>query len=95
MKTSILKELRTVIEEWAHIHNVETTLIDIQPSGIGANAHVIVVARTGFENWRRSERHDSLFDFIHAKLNLNGELFISRLSAMTEEEYEKYEGVAV
>jgi hypothetical protein len=95
MKTSLLKELRTAIEEWAHIHNVEITLIDIQPSGIGSNVHVIVVARKGFENWRRSERHDSLFDFIHAKLNLDGDLFISRLSAMTEEEYEKYEGVEV
>ncbi len=95
MKTSRLKDLRAIIEEWADIHNVETTLIDIQPRGIGSNVHVIVVARKGFENWRRSERHDSLFDFIHAKLNLNGELFISRLSAMTEEEYESYEGVEV
>jgi len=95
MKTSRLKELRAVIEEWAHIHNVETSLIEIQPRGIGSNVHVTVVASNGFENWRRSERHDSLFDFIHAKLNLDGDLFISRLSVMNEEEYEKYERVAV
>jgi len=95
MKTLLLKRLRAAIEEWAQIHNVAITLINIQPSGVGSNVHVIVVASQGFENWRRSERHDSLFDFIHAKLNLNGNLFISRLSAMTEEEYEKYEGVEV
>jgi len=95
MKTLLLKRLRAAIEEWAQIHNVTITLIDIQPSGVGSNVHVIVVASKGLENWRRSERHDSLFDFIHAKLNLNGNLFISRLSALTEEEYEKHEGVEV
>ena len=95
LKTSILTKLRATIEAWAHIHNVEITLIDIQPSGISSNVHVIVVARKGFEIWRRSERHDNLFDFIHTKLSLDGDLFISRLSAMTEEEYERCEGAAV
>jgi len=96
MKSSIiLKELRAAIEEWARVHNVEISLIEIKPTGFGSSVHVLVIARKGFENWPRYERHDSLFDFIHAKLNLNGDLFISRLSAMTEEEYEKYEGVVV
>jgi len=95
MKTSILKELRATIEEWARLHNVETTLIEIRPSGVASNVHIIVVFSKGLENWRRSQRHDSLFDFIHTKLNYPGDLFISRISVMTEDEYERFEGVQV
>jgi hypothetical protein len=54
---------------------------------------VLVVARKGFENWSWFERDSSLFDFLHAKANNNGALFISSLGTMTEEEYEKYESV--
>jgi hypothetical protein len=94
MKSPILKELRAAIEEWARVHNVETTLIDIKPSGKGSSIHVLVVARKGFENWPWYERHDSLFNFLNAKVDRTGsDVFISRLSPMTEEEYEKYEGV--
>ncbi len=97
MKSSIiLKELRAAIEEWARVHNVETSLIEIKPTGFGSSVHVLVVARKGFENWPRYERHDSLFDFLNAKVDRTGsDVFISRLSPMTEEEYEKYEGVEV
>ncbi len=93
MKTSLLEKLRAAVEEWARIHNVETTLIDAKYTGIGSNVHVVVVARKGFENWSRYERHNSLFQFLHDKVNGNGDLVITRLSMMTEEEYEKYEGV--
>jgi len=95
MKSSIiLKEVRAAIEEWARLHNVETSLIDVKHTGMGSIVHVLVVARKGFENWPWYERHDSLFDFLNAKVDRTGsDVFISRLSPMTEEEYEKYEGV--
>jgi hypothetical protein len=93
MKNSILQELKTAVAEWAQINNVETTLVDAKYSGIGSNVHVLVVARKGFENWSDYDRHHSLFNFLHAKVNNHGNLVISRLSMMTEEEYEKYDGV--
>jgi len=93
MKTELLKKLRQAAEEWARAHNVEITLIDVKYSGVGSNVHVLVVARKGFENWSWFERDSSLFDFLHAKANNNGALFISSLGTITEEEYEKYESV--
>ncbi|MEK7729994.1 MAG: hypothetical protein AAB354_16420 [candidate division KSB1 bacterium] len=95
MKTVLLEKLRAAVEEWARMHNVETTLIEAKYTGLGANVHVLVVARTGFENWSRYERHNSLFQFLDSKLNANGELVITGLGMLTEEEYEKYEGVEV
>ncbi len=95
MKNSFLKELREAAEEWARMHNVETTMIEAKYTGLGANVHVLVVARKGFENWSRYERHNSLFQFLDSKLNANGELVITGLGMLTEEEYEKYEGVEV
>jgi len=96
MKNAILKELHAAIEEWARVHNVETSLIEVKPGGIGSSVYIFVVARKGFENWPWYERHDSLFDFLNAKVDRTGsDVFISRLSPMTEEEYEKYEGVEV
>jgi len=93
MKSILLKKLRSAVEEWARMHNVETTLIEAKYTGLGSNVHVLVVARTGFENWSRYERHNSLFQFLDSKLNANGELVITGLGMMTEEEHEKYEGV--
>lgn len=95
MKNSLLKKLREATEEWAKIHNVETASIDAQYTGVGASVHVVVVAHRGFENWLRYDRHHSLFNFLHDKVNANGGLFISRLSMLTEEEYEKYAEVEV
>ena len=93
MKNSVLNELHAAIEEWARVHNVETSLIEVKPSGIGSSVHILAVARKGFENWSWVERHDSLFDFLNAKVKRPSDLLISRLSTMTEEEYEKYESV--
>ncbi len=93
MKSVLLEKLRAAVEEWARMHNVETTLIEAKYTGLGANVHVLVVARKGFENWARYERHNSLFQFLDSKLNADGELVITRLGMMTEEEYEKHEGV--
>lgn len=93
MKSTLLTDLRLAAAEWARIHQVETTLIKARFSGIGENVHMLVVARRGFENWPAYERHKSLFDFLHQQANTNGGLFISRLSMMTEEEYERYEGL--
>jgi len=93
MKSSILEELREAAEEWARIHHVEASLIEAKHTGIGSSVHVLVVARRGFENWSRYDRHHSLFNFLHDKVKTNGKLFISRLSMMTEEEYDKYDRV--
>jgi len=95
MKNSVLEELREAAEEWARIHNVEVGLIEAKYTGIGSSVHVLVVARRGFESWSRYDRHHSLFNFLHDKVKTDGKLFISRLSMMTEAEYEKYEGVEV
>jgi stress-induced morphogen len=95
MKSALLEKLRAAVEEWARMHNVETTLIEAKYTGLGSNVHVLVVARKGFENWSRYERHNSLFQFLDSKLNANGELVITGLGMVTEEEYEQYEGVEV
>lgn len=95
MKTAILNELRAAIEEWARLHNIETSLVEVKYSGVSSYIHILVVARRGFENWRWSERERSLIDFIFARVNQNGYFFISRLETMTEVEYEKYEGVEI
>lgn len=93
MKAKLLANLRAAAAEWASLHNVEAVLIEAKYSGIGSNVHIRVVARSGFESWPRSKREHDLFDFLHAKINGNGDFFISSLITMTEEEYEKYEGV--
>jgi len=93
MKSSVLKELHAAIEEWARVHNIETSLIEVKPSGIGSSVHILVVARKGFENWPQFERHDSFFNFLNTQVKRPRDVFISRFSPMTEEEYEKYEGV--
>lgn len=93
MKSTLIKKVRAAVEEWARIHNIETTLIEAKYTGLGSNVHVLVVARKGFENWPRYERHNSLFQFLDSKLNTDGDLVITGLGMMTEEEYEKYEGV--
>ncbi len=93
MKTSLLSELQSAVEEWAQSNAVETTHVEVKYSGIGSNIHVRVAARSGFENWLRSEREHNLFDFLHAKINRNGDLFISSLITMTEDEHEQYEAV--
>lgn len=93
MKSTLIKKVRAAVEEWARIHNIETTLIEAKYTGLGSNVHVLVVARKGFENWPRYERHNSLFQFLDSKLNTDGDLVITGLGMMTEEEYEKYAGV--
>jgi hypothetical protein len=95
MKSSNLEKLRKAAEEWTQVNNIDAALIEVKYSGIGSNVHVLVVARKGFENWRWSERERNLIDFLRAKVNPNGDFFISRLETMTEEEYEKYEEVEV
>jgi len=95
MKATLLTKLRSAVEEWARIHQVETTLIDAKYTGLGSSVHVLVVARKGFENWSPYERHNSLFQFLYDKVGVNDDLVITRLSMMTEDEYEKYENAEV
>jgi hypothetical protein len=93
MKTALLKKLHEAVAEWARIHNIETNLIEVKPSGIASGVHILVVARRGFENWRWSERERDLFRFLRPQFNGNGDFAITRLETMTEEEYEKYADV--
>jgi hypothetical protein len=93
MKAELLAKLRAAVDEWARIHGVEIALTDAKYTGVGSNVHVLVVARKGFESWAWYERHNSLFQFLHDKVGTNSDFVIIRLSMMTEEEYEKYEGV--
>lgn len=93
MKNSVLNDLRAAIEEWTRVHNVEASLIEVKPSGIGSSVHILVVARKGFENWSSVERHYSLFGFLNAKVKRPSDLLISRLSTLTEEEYNNYQEV--
>lgn len=88
MKNTLLDNLRAATAELAHIHNIDAALIKARYSGIGDNVHVLLVARRGLEHWAAYERHKSLFDFLHRQVHSNGGLFISRLSMMTEDEYE-------
>lgn len=90
MKTSLLEKLREAVAEWTRIHNIETNLIEVKPSGIASGIHILVVARRGFENWRWSERERDLFRFLLARFNGTGDFVITRLETMTEDEYEKY-----
>jgi len=94
MKAQLLEKLRATIAEWAQKHDIETTVIDAQFSGIGAGVHLLVVARRGFENWRWADRERDLFRFINHQFNGNGNFVITRLETMTEGEYEKFEEVA-
>lgn len=91
MKPSRLVQVHAAAEEWARLHNIEATRIEVKPSGIGSNIHVLVVARRGFENWPRSERQDDLFHYLHEHANPDNELVITLALTMTEEEYDKHE----
>jgi hypothetical protein len=93
MKSSKLDLLREKVEEWARIHNVDAKLIEVKPSGIGSNIHILVVARHGFENWPRYERRNDLFDYLHKHANPDHDLVLTLVLTMTEEEYDKYERV--
>ncbi|MCI0697279.1 hypothetical protein L0337_35405 [candidate division KSB1 bacterium] len=95
MKLSKLAQLRAAVEDWTRLHNVDATLIEVKPSGIGSNIHVLVVARRGFENWPRHERRNDLFNYLHQHANPDNDLVLTLVLTMTEEEYEKYERVEI
>jgi hypothetical protein len=95
MKREILEKTKTAVEKWAAIHHVDLIINKVKYSGIGSNIHIIVVARKGFENWSNKDRINSLYQYISKNANTNGQLAISRLWMMTEEEYEKLEDIEV
>jgi hypothetical protein len=92
MNATLLKKLYVAVEEWAQEHHVEPTFIEVKYTGLGYNVEIMIVAQQGLENWRAYERHDSLFNFIHARLNQKDGLGLTLLHIMTEDEYEKYVG---
>jgi len=93
MKSSKIDLLRTTIEEWVRLHQIDAKLIEVKPSGIGDNIHILVVARKGFENWPSYERRSDLFKYLHNHANPDKKLVITLLITMTEEEYDKYDRV--
>lgn len=93
MKSSKIDLLRKTIEEWVRLHHVDAKLIEVKPSGIGSNIHILVVASQGFENWPHYERRSDLFKYLHDHANPDKNLVITLLITMTEEEYEKYDRV--
>ena len=95
MKTVILEKLRETVAQWARNHNIETTVIEVKPSGIASGVHILVVARQGFENWHWSARERDLFRFLRSRFNGTNDFVITRLETLTEEEYEKYAEVEV
>lgn len=95
MKTIVLEKLREAVMEWVQSHNIETTLVEVKPSGIALGVHILVVARRGFESWHWAERERDLFRFLRARFNGNNDFMITRLETMTEDQYEKYAEVEV
>jgi len=93
MKSSKLDLLRAAIEEWTRIHHIDAKLIEVKPSGIGSNIHILVVARQGFESWPYYERRSDLFKYLHEHANPDKDLVITMLLTMTEDEYDKYDRV--
>jgi acid stress-induced BolA-like protein IbaG/YrbA len=92
LQREIIEKIKKSVYDWAKQYpHVELSLVEVYPSGIGDNVHVIVVAKKGFENWRKIERQNDIADFIGKQL---GDAIVTKipvLHAFTEEQYEKYE----
>lgn len=91
----LLEKIRTAIQEWAQQHSVELALVEVNPSGIGSNVHIILAARKGFENWPQIEREESLYQHLRSRLGDADVVNISLTITMTEEEYDSYVRVEV
>jgi hypothetical protein len=91
----LLDRIRTAIQEWAQQHSIELALLEVNPSGVGSNVHVILVARKGFENWPQIEREESLDKYLRLKLGDADVVHIFVTITMAEEEYDQYDRVEV
>ncbi len=92
LQRELIEKIKKSVYDWAKQYpHVELSLVEVYPSGIGDNVHVIVVAKKGFENWRKIERQNDIADFIGKQLGDYIVVKIPILHAFTEEQYEKYE----
>jgi len=92
LRRELIDKIKKAVYDWAKQYpNVELSLVEVYPSGIIDNVHVIVVAKKGFENWRKIERQRDIAEFLRKQL---GDAIVTKipvLHAFTEEQYEKYE----
>jgi stress-induced morphogen len=92
LQRELIEEIKKSIYDWAKQYpHLELSVVDVYPSGIRDNVHVIVVAKKGFENWRKIERQRDIANFIGKQLGDSIAVKIPILHAFTEEQYEKYE----
>jgi len=92
LRRELIDKIKKSIYDWANQYpNLELSLVEVFPSGIPDDFNVIVVAKKGFENWRKIERQRDIADFLSKQLGDAMVTKISVLHAFTEEQYEKYE----
>lgn len=91
----LLERIKTAIQEWAAQHFVELAILKVDPSGIGSNVHLLVIASRGFENWSKVDREEDLYKYLRSRLGDTDVVNISLTITMTEEEYDQYDRVEV
>jgi acid stress-induced BolA-like protein IbaG/YrbA len=94
-KLKLVETIRAAIQEWAQQHSIELALLEVEPTGIGSDVRIIVVARKGFENWPEIDRDESLYQYLRSKLGDADIVKISLTITMSEEEYDQYDRVEV
>lgn len=88
---SLRDKIKQLIMEWANsVGIVQLSTVEVYPSGIGSNIHVIIVANKGFESWERAERDNLIYDYLAGNLSPSELVKISLFLTMTEEEFERY-----
>jgi hypothetical protein len=96
MQRQLIEKIKTAIQEWVNqFPQVELSLVEVTPSGISDNIHVIVVARKGFDDWEETDRDNNLYWFLRKKLGDADIVKIPLLITMTEERYDRYERIVV
>lgn len=92
LRRELIDKIKQSVYDWANQYpNLELSLVEVYPSGIVDNVHVIVVAKKGFETWRKIERQRDIANFLSKQLGDSVVVKIPVLHAFTEEQYEKYE----
>jgi hypothetical protein len=92
LRRELADKIKKTVYEWAKQYpHVELSRVEVNPSGFDDDVDVIVVAKKGFENWRKIERQRDIADFIGKQLGDSIAVKIPILHAFTEEQYEKYE----
>jgi len=91
----LLERIRTAIQEWAQQHSVELAILEVNPSGIGSNVHIIAIASRGFENWSKVDREENLYKYLRSRLGDADVVNIALTITMPEEEYDQYDRVEV